>query len=94
MVQVICILRRSFVHSFQQWQLVTSYLLQAVASSFVEITASSCDILFLKQKLDQQFKEKHFKQAAMFDCASKSTMGWDASGEWGEGDRAKEQPSR
>lgn len=52
----------------------------------MEITASSCDILSLKQKLDQmQLKGKHFKQAAMFDCVSKSTMGWDASEEWGEG---------
>lgn len=48
----------------------------------MEITASSCDILPLKQKLDQQHETKHFKQAAMFDYVSKSTMGWDASGEW------------
>lgn len=48
----------------------------------MEITASSCDILSLKQKLDQQHETKHFKQAAMFDYVSKSTMGWDALGEW------------
>ena len=65
-----------FVLSYRQRQLVISYLLQAVASSFVEITASSCDILFLRQNLDQQNETKDFKQAAMFDRVSKSTMGW------------------
>lgn len=74
-----------FVLSYRQRQLVISYLLQAVASSFVEITASSCDILSLRQNLDQQNETKHFKQAAMFDRVSKSTMGWEDQGNGAKG---------
>ena len=62
----ICISHFWFVHNYLQRQPVISYLLQLVASSFVEITASSCDILSLEQFLDHKHKTKHFKQAAMF----------------------------
>ena len=55
---------------------VIFYLLQAVASSLVEITPSSCDILLFKQKLDQNNHTNYLKQAAIFVHVSKSTMGW------------------
>lgn len=55
---------------------VIFYLLQAVASSLVEITPSSCDILLFKQKLDQNNHTNYLKHAAIFVHVSKSTMGW------------------
>ena len=54
---------------------VILYLLQALASSLVEITPSSCDILFFAQKLYEMNTTAHLKQAAIFVYVAKSIMG-------------------
>ena len=55
----------SFVYlpCLQYW--IIWYLLQAVASSLVEITPSSCDILLFKEKLDQNKQTNYLKVAAI-----------------------------
>ena len=54
---------------------VILYLLQALASSLVEITPSSCDILFFAQKLYEMNTTAHLKHAAIFVYVAKSIMG-------------------